>query len=299
MDDTQRRAELGEFLRVRRADLSPAQVGLAGGTRRRTPGLRREEVAVTAGVSTTWYAYLEQGRDIRVSRSVLENIADALRLTADERLHLFLLADQAPPADVPAPEGAIRPVYQRVLDSLGESPAYIIGRRTDIVAWNRAAAAVFGDFAALPPRERNLLRLLYTDGAFRRLFVEWDAMASDTVATFRAAVLPYVSDADITACIESLERVSPAFRQAWARHHVQREGHCTAGPTLDHPTAGRLVLEVAGFQVSDDPGITCRVYVAEAGSETADKLRHLLSSPLPLDQERPTAGKTRTLVEAR
>ncbi len=296
MDDAQRRAALGEFLRLRRANLAPAQIGLAGGTRRRTPGLRREEVAVTASVSTTWYTYLEQGRDIRVSRGVLENIADALRLTPDERLHLFLLADQAPPVDVLALEELVRPVYQRVLDSLSESPAYIIGRRTDIVAWNRAAVAVFGDFAALPVRERNLLRLLYTDRAFRRLFVKWDALADDVVASFRVRVSPHLGDAGIVAFIEDLGRVSPAFRQAWARHHVLER--CTAGLTLDHPLAGRLVLELAGFQVSDDPDITCFVYATEAGSETAAALRLLLSAPAPLDRETPLLDTTRLLVAA-
>lgn len=296
MDDAQRRAALGEFLRVRRADLLPAQVGLAAGTRRRTPGLRREEVAVTAGVSTTWYTYLEQGRDIRVSRSVLENIAAALRLTQDERLHLFLLADQAPPVDVLALEEPVRPVYQRVLDSLGESPAYIIGRRTDILAWNRAAAAVFGDFAVLPVHERNLLRLHYTDSAFRRLFVEWDTVTDNIVAWFRARVSPHLGDACIVAFIEALGRVSPEFRQAWARHHVQ--GRCTRWLTIDHPLAGQLVLELAVFQVSDDPEITCCVYAVEVGSETAVKLRHLLSNPAPLDQDTPILDTTRLLVAA-
>ena len=296
MDETRRRAALGEFLRVRRAELAPSRVGLPAGMRRRTPGLRREEVAVTAGVSATWYTYLEQGRDIRVSRSVLENIADALRLTHDERLHLFLLADQAPPIDVLAPEEPVRPAYQRVLDSLGESPAYIMGRRTDILAWNRAAAAVFGDFAALPVGERNLLRLLYTNSAFQRRFAEWNAVAETIVATFRARLSPHLGDTCIVGFIEALGRASPAFRQAWARQHVL--GRCTAWLTLEHPVAGRLTLELAGFQVSDDPEFTCQIYTAEPGSETAIKLHHLLSNPSPLDQDTSVSDTTRLLVAA-
>ncbi len=279
MSEEQRHAALGDFLRTRRAHMSPAQLGFPAGVRRRTPGLRREEVAVAAGVSTTWYTYLEQGRDIRVSRSVLENIADALRLTRDERLHLALLADQPLPAGAPSINDTVRPVYRWILDALGESPAYITGRRTDLVAWNRAATVTFGDFGAMPERERNLLWLLFTDTAFRRLFVDWGTIAKDILESFRATAAHYMSDPCITDFIDALGRASPEFRRHWARHNVR--GRCAEWREIAHPTAGRLALELAGLQVSGDPDVKCCVYVAAPGSETAAKLRQLVESATP------------------
>lgn len=274
MDDAQRRAALGTFLRARREALSPTEIGLPAGARRRTTGLRREEVALTADISTTWYTYLEQGRAIRASWSVLESIADALRLTRDERQHLAVLAGQAALGGLPAPEEALPPVYQRVLDGWEDTPAYITGRRTDIVAWNRAATAVFGDFARVSPPERNLLWLLFTDGAFRRLFVDAESVARETMAAFRATAAPHMDDPGMAGFIDALGRESPAFRWAWARQQVR--GTCAGRFELAHPTAGRLVLDLAGFQVSGDLDIKCCVYAPTPGTRTEDALRNLL-----------------------
>lgn len=276
MNEQQRRAELSEFLRTRRARLDPHQAGFPQTRRRRTPGLRREEVAELAGVSTAWYTYLEQGRNIHVSRSVLESIADALQLSRDERIHLSWLADQPlPPKALPFTE-TMRPIYQRVIDALEHSPAYITGRRTDILGWNKAASAVFGDFAAIHPSERNMLWLLFTNKAFRQRFVAWENFALETLISFRATSSQYLDDPRIIEFIETLRRKSPEFRQGWAQQNVQRG--CSEWREIEHPLVGRLVLEIASFQLSGDPDLKCCTYSAAPGSETEEKLRWLLSS---------------------
>lgn len=283
VDDAQRRAALGEFLRTRRARLTPTQIGLPAGPRRRTPGLRREEVAVAAGVSTTWYTYLEQGRDIHVSRIVLECIADALHLNQDERTHLFLLAEQSTPvAPSLLPEEAIPPAYQLVLDELTDYPAYIRGRRMDILAWNKAARTVFGDFALLPHRERNLLWLLFTDTPFRRLFVDHAGLAQEMLEIFRETATRYISASWLNEFIDALSRVSPEFRQQWQGHNVRRKSYGTVSRELLHPEMGRLVFTIAGFQMSGDPDMQCCIFTSAPTSETAMKLRQQLHSPTSL-----------------
>jgi len=277
--DAQRRAALGEFLRTRRARLSPAQIGLPSAARRRTPGLRREEIGVAAGVSTTWYTYLEQGRDIHVSRDVLESIADGLRLNQDERMHLFLLAEQSAPAPSLLPDEALPLAYQLILDALEEYPAYIRGRRMDILAWNKAARAVFGDFAMMPDRERNLLWLLFTDTLFRRLFVDHEGLAQEMLEIFRETTTRYINASWLNEFIDALNRVSPAFRQSWKGHNVRRK---TSGPVsreLLHPEMGMLVFTIAGFQVSGDPDIQCCIFTTAPNSETATKLHQRLHDP--------------------
>jgi hypothetical protein len=276
-DDAGRRAALGEFLRTRRARLSPAQIGLPSGTRRRTPGLRREEIAVTAGVSTTWYTYLEQGRDIHVSQNVLGCIADALRLNQDERMHLFLLAGQSPSAPPLLPDEALSPAYQLVLDGLEEYPAYIRGRRMDILAWNKAASAVFGDFATMQDRERNLLWLLFTSTPFCHLFVDQDGMAQEILEIFRETATRYISASWLNEFIDALSRVSPAFRQSWKRHNVRGKKCGAVSHELLHPKIGKLVFNLAGFQVNGDPDMQCCIFTTVPNSETATKLHQLLA----------------------
>lgn len=277
--DTQRRTALGEFLRTRRARLSPTEIGFPEGGHRRTPGLRREEVAVAAGVSITWYTYLEQGRDIHVSHSVLESIADVLHLTQDERVHLFLLAEHSLQAPIDPLHETVSPVYQRVLDLLGESPAYITGRRTDILVWNTAARTVFGNFASLPDHERNLLWLLFTDTAFRQLFVDADGFAQEMLETFRATASRYLAVAWVAEFVDTLSLVSPEFRQSWAQHNV-RGSRCAQRREIDHQIAGRLAFDLAGFQVGEDPDMRCCVYTALPESEVAMKLHDLMSVSL-------------------
>jgi transcriptional regulator with XRE-family HTH domain len=167
MTDNEQRDELTNFLRTRRAQLSSTDVGLPRAARRKTAGLRREEVAHLAGVGVTWYTWLEQGRDIHVSVQVLESLAQTLRLSAEEKAHLFLLAGQGPPQHPVPQQEYVSPFLQKLLEQQGSSPAYITGRRWDVLAWNLAASQVIANFAALPVEERNIVRLIFTDKEFR------------------------------------------------------------------------------------------------------------------------------------
>lgn len=215
LNDQKRREELADFIRVRRERLSPAQVGLPNSGRyRRTPGLRREEVAELANVSVTWYTWLEQARNIRVSVQILENIATALQLNPDERVHLFLLAQQPLPPIPPPLKDLVSPAVQHILDSLGAIPAYVTGRRLDILAWNQAACAVFGNFSTMPYRQRNLVWFAFTDPAARHLFVDWEDFARSVLAEFRADCGRYVGEEPkYVSFIEDLQTVSLEFQQ--------------------------------------------------------------------------------------
>src|SRR5947207_4514400 len=189
-----RRAELADFLKARRAALQPSDVGLPGGGRRRTPGLRREEVATLAGVGTTWYTWLEQGRDVRASLDVFEALSRALRLTPAERSHLITLGrgEEAPPPP-PQPE-YVSPTLRRLIQNLGPSPAYLLGRRWDLLAWNDAYVAVFGDPMEFPPGKRNQVWMVFMDPGRRNLLTDWRQGARRLLARFRADYAQHVGD---------------------------------------------------------------------------------------------------------
>ena len=276
MNDEERRGALGDFLKTRRARLSPSGVGLPKKRgNRRTPGLRREEVAQLAGISVTWYTWLEQGRDIIASRQVLESIAATLRLTTDERNYMFRLAHKQVPADPPPVAQTVSPALRTVLDSLRASPAWIIERRWNILAWNRAACEVFGDFGATSLRERNILRFVFTNETLRRRLVDWEAFARSMLAMFRASVGEYVDEPWFIRLVEHLEEASPEFRGWWPRHDVR--GAPLERVRLDHPDAGPLELDNVSFRVNGSPELRMCVYAAVAGSETADKIQQLVS----------------------
>jgi transcriptional regulator with XRE-family HTH domain len=273
-NDAQRRLTLGSFLRTRRERILPEQIGFAPGMRRRTPGLRREEVAVAASVSTTWYTYLEQGRDINVSRVVLERIADVLQLNNDERNHLFTLAQQAPPTNSAAYADKVRPAYERVLAALGQIPAFITGSTYDFLAWNRAATLVFTDFGSLPQRERNLLWLLFTDTPFRARFTHGEDFAQEVMETLRCRTGRDIDNPTLATFIQALERISPEFRQKWPQQNV-RHG-CTKYQEISHPVAGQLFFETATFQLVEHTYIRCHMYTA-GDEETQRALAALLA----------------------
>jgi len=274
MGTTRREDELAEFLRSRRARLSPADVGLPPGVRRRTPGLRREEVAELAGIGTTWYTWLEQGRDIRASADVLDNLARALRLTPDERAHLFRVARGQPPPRALAPREEAPPSLRRLLATLGAAPAYITGRRWDLLAWNAAAAAVFGDFGALSEGERNLVRFMFTDGELRRRFVDWEGTARRVLALFRADRGRYADDPWFAEVIDDLRRVSPEFGRWWPLHDVRERA--AERKEIEHPAIGRLVLEPTTLQLVGSPDLKLVVYAPLPEEDTARKLQRLV-----------------------
>jgi transcriptional regulator with XRE-family HTH domain len=263
---------MANFLRTRRSRLSPAEVGLPRMARRKTAGLRREEVAQLAGVGVTWYTWLEQGRDIHVSIQVLESLAHTFRLTPVEKAHLFLLAGQASPAHPLPQQEHVSPLLSRILEQMGSNPAYIMGRRWDVLAWNRATCQVVANFATMPVEERNIVHLIFTDEEYRRRCVDWEGVAQRVLAQFRASSSQYYHDAPFGALITELQRRSPEFACWWSQHEVQ--GRQDGQKELIHPRVGSLVLEHSTFQIDGSPGLKMVVYLP-ACDETAKKLEQL------------------------
>lgn len=270
-----RRAELADFLRQRRASLQPEEVGLQGGGRRRTPGLRREEVAQLAGVGTTWYTWLEQGRDVRASLDVLEAIARALRMDNAERTHLILLGrgEQPPPCKSPAER--VSPTLRRLVENLGPNPAYILGRRWDYLAWNDAAVALLGDLGAIPRGQRNHAWLTFTDPARRQMFTDWERSSRILVAKFRADSARHLGDPEFEALIKALRDSSPEFCRAWKRHEVTSSGE--GRKDLIHPIAGVLSFSHAVFHPQESSEQRLILYSPLPENETAEKLAGLMA----------------------
>jgi transcriptional regulator with XRE-family HTH domain len=270
-------AELGQFLRVMRARMSPEAAGLpTTSTARRVPGLRREEVAHLAGVSTDYYARLEQGRQIRPSQAVVDAVARALHLDTTERAHMLDLLHNCPPSSKsPAPVQRVRPGLWQLLDAIGDTPALVLGRRTDVLSSNRMANLLFTDFSDLPVRERNLSRWIILEPGARELFRDWKAVAAETVAALRVDVGRHPNDPQANQLVGELAVTSEPFRQWWAGHHVTTR---SAGRVrLHHPTVGDLELDFETLALSDDGDQSLRIYSTKPGSPSHDALR-LLSS---------------------
>lgn len=250
------RSELSDFLKSRRARLSPNDVGLPNGTRRRAPGLRREEVASLAGVGLTWYTWFEQGREIRVSPDFLDNVSRALRLTGAERRHLFILLNQEG-ATPPVPERKVSPALQRMMDGMPRHPAYIRTLRWDVVAWNKATTQLF-DFAARRPEDRNLVRMMFIDPAFREIVPNWQVDAPIMLAKFRANYAQYRGDPVMDALVKEMQQRSPEFRQFWRRHDVMSSGEGIK--TLWVKGQGDMLFEHTSFSVNGEPDLNLMVY---------------------------------------
>ena len=272
-----RRRELGAFLRSRRARLRPAEVGLPDWGVRRVPGLRREEVAQLANVGLTWYTWLEQGRQARPSASVLTAIADALRLDAHEREHLFALArdpdDQArgPEDHLRAPASA-GPALDTVVRGFEPAPAYAISARFDVLACNQPARLLFGNLEPGPSGPANMLHLGFTDPHWHTLVADWDQEAARHVAMYRAAMTIHLDDPAWTALPARLAQLSPDFARFWASSDV-------AGPErrlkrFRHPSAGSLTLHSTSLLMADDPTIRIVILYPSAASDAA-KLERL------------------------
>ncbi len=269
-----KRAELSEFLRTRRARLAPEDVGLRSyGGRRRVPGLRREELAHLAGVSVDYYVRLEQGRTNNVSDEVLDAVARALLLNDDERAHLRNLARPARTRHRPARSERVRPGLRRLLDMAEGVPAYVIGRRGDILAWNRLAAALITDFGALPPAERNWGRLIFLNEDVQALFDDWTVKARETLAYLRLKAGEYPDDAELAALVGELSARSEDFRRWWADHDVKDKSN--GRKIMHHPLVGELVLDYESFRLPDDPDQVLVTYTVEAGSASEASLRLL------------------------
>jgi transcriptional regulator with XRE-family HTH domain len=264
---------LGLYLKDRRARLDPKTFGFSS-ARRRTPGLRREEVAQRANVSATWYTWLEQGRGGAPSSDVLDRIAQALVLSAAEREHLFLLAQGRPPEVRYQPAQGITPQLQRILDALVLSPAIVKSSTWDVVGWNQAALAVLTDYRKVPADERNVLRLFFLHPQARALQLDWESIARFMVATFRADVARAGSAERAAVLIEELSRRSADFARIWrSNSDVRNSGEGVK--RLRNPVVGLLGLEYSTFAVDGHPDLGMVVY-NPATPEDADKVRLLI-----------------------
>jgi transcriptional regulator with XRE-family HTH domain len=274
--DEIRRHELSDFLRNRRGRLTPADVGLPATNRRRTPGLRREEVAQLAGVSVTWYTWLEQKRPIGVSSGVLNNLARVLRLDPAERMQLFQLALRHPVLHSLSSRETVSPLIRRLLERTDPVPAFVMGRRWDILGWSRAALAFFVDFERVPADERNMLWLFFTNPVMRSFVVDWRSRAQDTLARFRADYGRHAGDAQFVQLVERLKSVSREFAEWWPRHDIlpMSEGR----NEYNHPVAGRMVVEHTTFSVSDNPEVRLIVFLAAAASNSIAKMEKLVAT---------------------
>ncbi|MEU9129714.1 helix-turn-helix transcriptional regulator [Kitasatospora sp. NPDC048540] len=286
---------LRDFLRSRRARLRPADVGLPEfGGPRRVAGLRREELAQLAGVSVDYYTRMEQGRVRGASPAVLDALARALRLDQEETRHLHRIARPGAPRGAARPRPArpqqVRPMLRTLLDSLDALPALVMGRRMEILAWNRAASALLGDFAAMAPGERNIARITFLAPGSRTLYADWESCARGNAAYLSMEAGRHPDDPELAALIGELSVKSREFRTWWAEHPVQDK---TAGvKVFHHPVVGRLELDYETLRAADDPTQALITYAARPGSPSQDALRLLLSWTATEDPARP-AGRAR------
>jgi len=269
---TDHRVALAEFLRARREAVSPSQVGLPTGRARRTPGLRREEVAMLAGVSVTWYTWLEQGRRINASSDVLRAIGRALRLDAAGIEHLTALGHPVStsaalpsigPDDVPS-------ALRRLIDAFEPAPAYVCGPRWEFATWNSAQARLYPAIETLSDDDRNLLWVLFADPYTRELIVDWDIHARQALAEFRASTTSLRDDSALVALVDRLKDTSPEFDLWWTEHDVARFE--TRLRRFNHPTAGLLTFEYQLLSPAEWPTLTVAVQLPVPGDDSAQRL---------------------------
>ncbi|MBP1233821.1 transcriptional regulator with XRE-family HTH domain [Arthrobacter sp. PvP102] len=276
-------AEFGKFLKAMRSRLKPEDAGLPGTSgARRVAGLRREEIARLADVSTDYYTRLEQGRNIHPSRAVLDSVARALRLDSSEQAHMMdLLENCAESQRSPIPAQGVRPALRQLLGAVGDVPALVLGRRSDVLAGNPLAFLLFADFPAMPAGERNLTRWLLLDPRARELFPGWKAVAADAVGALRVDVGRHPNDAQANQLVGELAVHSEHFRQWWAGHRVAAP---SAGSIrLCHPVVGDLELDFENLVLPEDPDQVLRIFSAKPGSASADSLTLLGSFGAGMD----------------
>jgi transcriptional regulator with XRE-family HTH domain len=266
---TCRRTELGDFLRSRRASLTPEAVGLPSGVRRRTPGLRREEVAELADLSVALYTWLEQGRDVPVSRRAIDAIAHALRLTPGEHRHLHVLAAQE---EIELRE-EISPSLRRMVLSFRRTPVFVLDHAWDIVLRNVAAVTVFGGMPGIDTRS-NMLEQVFEGDAFRSLFVEYDEIAAGLIAMFRLEFPSHAEEPRSAALVEGLRSSNPLFEELWQRYNVKE--HPQGTRILNHPVTGALAFEPSLLGVVESPGLRMMLYTP-ANDETSVKVERLVA----------------------
>ncbi|WP_432524677.1 helix-turn-helix transcriptional regulator [Kineococcus sp. SYSU DK006] len=275
-----RREELGALLRSRRGQLSSVDVGLPEGGRRRSRGLRREEVAALSGVSVTWYTWLEQGRDINPSRQVLDALARTLRLSGTEHAYVLSLAGFSPPP--PAADLAARTApghVQRLLDAQAGLPGFAIAADWQIVGWNPAYAVLYPGIATVAPEDRNLLWLVFTDPYVRRLLPHWESDSRRFLAEFRAEVGPRLGEPSVAALVRRLQGSSPAFAAGWSDHDVR--GFSSRERLFNHPLTGDLLLEHHQLTPADHADLHVVLYTPVADGSTPQRWAQLLREAAP------------------
>ena len=265
---------LGTYLKDRRAKLDPAAFGFAAG-RRRTPGLRREEVAQRANISPTWYTWLEQGRGGAPSSDVLDRIARALMLTDVEREHLFLLGLGRPPDVHYRKDEGVTPRLQRVLDTLEPCPAFIRTATWDVVAWNQAATVMLTDYGSLPPEQRNVLRFIFLDPRVRAAQYDWESVARFVVGAFRVDAARAGAGAEVQPLVDELCRLSPEFKAMWRDNDVRSHGEGVK--RIRHPILGPISFEYSAFAVDGRPDLSMVVYNPATPAD-AERIRSLIAS---------------------
>ncbi|MBI1196888.1 MAG: helix-turn-helix domain-containing protein [Phenylobacterium sp.] len=269
---------LGAYLRDRRGRLDPSAFGFPPG-RRRTPGLRREEVAQRANISPTWYAWLEQGRGGAPSADVLDRIAHALMLTEVEREHLFLLGLGRPPEARYRRDDGVSPRLQRVLDALDPTPAVIRTAVWDVVAWNRTAATVLTDYAALAPEQRNMLRIVFLEPGVRAANDDWQSVARAVVSAFRVDAARAGAAEAVQPLVDELSRQSPEFAALWRDHEVLSPGDGVKH--MRHPVLGPIALEHTAFAVDGRPDLALVVYNPTTPEDAAKIAAMAEAAPRP------------------
>jgi transcriptional regulator with XRE-family HTH domain len=274
MKDDDSGNRLGSYLRARRELVTPAQAGLPPGGNRRVPGLRREEVALLASISTDYYTRIEQGR-IKASAPVLSTIAEVLGLDQDQRRYLFSLAGKPSTRAPRQTKQQVQPQLRRLLDDLTTTPAIVMGRRMDILGWNSLAAAMMVDFEQVPAAHRNYVRLLFTHPVMRALYTDWDTVAKTAVAQLRMEAARYPDDPRLTALVGELSVLDRQFAQWWAAHSVA--SLTTGTKTLNHQMAGELVLDWDTLVEAHDADQQLVVWTAAPDSPTHEALRFLAS----------------------
>lgn len=265
---------LGAFLKDRRLRLDATALGLGG--RRRTPGLRREEVAQRAHISTTWYTWLEQGRGGAPSPRVLESLATALLMTEAEREHLFLVGLGHPPKARNLSREGVSGRLQRLLDALPLMPATVATATWDIIGWNRAARLALTDYEAMAPEARNILRRMFLDPATRAAQLDWEPVARFLVATFRAETARTGENARAAELVAELSASSPDFMRLWSENDVTITGD--GAKTIRHAAVGDLTFEFSSFAIDGRPDLRLLIYVP-ADAATQDKMRRLCGTP--------------------
>lgn len=260
----ERRRQLANFLKTRRESLTPAVLGLPHTRRRRVPGLRREEVAEAAGISVAWYTWIEQARELKLSAGTLQRLSAALRLTGVEEGHLYRLAGHPPPYTNTEDHGAVLAVLQRMIAAMDPNPAYVLDPLWNLVAWNKGATELFGDFAEIEEEKRNMVRLTFLDERSREFFVNWSQVACCVLGHFRSDSAEHVGEARWQRLVDEVKAGSELFREWWAEHNVTSPFHWRK--EVVHPALGRKFYDSLDLQLFQ-PGryrIVTYVPVAEA-----------------------------------